>query len=359
MTLSGDRRWVADAIATLTDDAERTGPTPVESFPLPDWGLRLVLKDESRHHTGGLKHRVVRELYRYALACGHLAPGRTVVQASDGGAAVAGAYFAHLLGLPFVAVLPGDPDPAKASLVEQWGGRAEFTSPPLAIYGEAHRLAGQLGGYHLDHLALAERAVDWRATSIADELFSQLSEPPRWVVVGAGTGATSAALGRHIRVHGLPTRLAVVDPERSAYFPGWATGSADYATGMPSRIEGIGRPRMEPGFIPDLADLVLPVPDAASVAAARLLREVTGLPVGGSSGTNLWGAVELLARMRARGERGTVATLIADADDRHLRTYHDEEWARTRELDPTPHDATLRQFLADGTWPSRSGAPHP
>ncbi|MFC4894881.1 pyridoxal-phosphate dependent enzyme [Streptosporangium amethystogenes subsp. fukuiense] len=125
-----------------------------------------------------------------------------------------------------------------------------------------------------------------------------------WVVTGAGTGATSATLGQWIQSHGESCRVAVADPENSAYFPGWTLDLPDYGTGMPSRIEGIGRPRVEPGFRPDLVDLVVPVPDAASVAAARHVREVTGLPVGASSGTALWAALELVDRMRARGENG-------------------------------------------------------
>ncbi|WP_397544928.1 pyridoxal-phosphate dependent enzyme [Saccharopolyspora pogona] len=101
--------------------------------------------------------------------------------------------------------------------------------------------------------------------------------PPVWIVLGAGTGASSRAVGRYLRYHGFPTRVAVVDPEQSAYFPGWATNCADYATGMPSSIEGIGRPRMEPAFDAASVDPVIPVPDVASVAAMRYFAATTGL----------------------------------------------------------------------------------
>ncbi|MFJ2034139.1 pyridoxal-phosphate dependent enzyme [Streptosporangium sp. NPDC087985] len=207
-----------------------------------------------------------------------------------------------------------------------------------------HRLARALF-----RQAIAAGQVVEGATVV--ELFGQVGECPRWVVVGAGTGATSAAVGRHLRSHDLPGRLAVVDPENSAYFPGWASGAADYSTGMPSRIEGIGRPRMEPGFAPDLVDLVVPVPDAASVAAARQVRQVTGLAVGGATGANVWGALELITRMRARGIRGDVVTVIGDAGPRHLRTCHDDTWAEDRGLDWRPHAARLERLLdGGGLW---------
>ena len=45
---------------------------------------------------------------------------------------------------------------------------------------------------------------------------------PAWIVVGAGTGGTSATIGRYLRYRGLATRLAVVDPEGSAFLPAYA-----------------------------------------------------------------------------------------------------------------------------------------
>jgi cysteine synthase A len=176
-----------------------------------------------------------------------------------------------------------------------------------------------------------------------------------WVVAGAGTGATVASLGRHIRYHGLETRLAVVDPENSAYYQGWITGAHDYATGMPSRVEGIGRPRMEPGFLPSLVDLMLPVPDAASAAGARAVRAATGRAAGGSTGANLWGALHLVARMREQGTGGTVVSLVCDAGDRQLRTWHDDGWVAGRGLDPAPWAAVIDRFLATGRWDAPGG----
>ncbi len=49
---------------------------------------------------------------------------------------------------------------------------------------------------------------------------------PSWIVVGAGTGGTSATIGRFIRYRGHPTRLCVVDPENSAFFPAYARAAA-------------------------------------------------------------------------------------------------------------------------------------
>ncbi|WP_440099040.1 PLP-dependent cysteine synthase family protein [Streptosporangium sp. H16] len=334
--------WATEAIERLDEEMAQVGHTPLRSFPLPDdWGVRLWLKDESVQPTGGLKHRLARALFTAAIATGRIMEGTPVVDAAGGAMAIAQAYFARLLDLPYTAVMP---EGSRGEGVEQLGGTCRYVHPPLAVYDEAAGLAEQLGGCYLDYYASAA-TVDWRGGSLAEELFGQADRCPAWIVVGASTGATSAAVGRHLRDHRLPGRLAVVDPENSAYFPGWATGADDYATGMPSRIEGIGRPRMEPGFVASLVDLVVPVPDAASVAAARRVREVTGLAVGAATGTNLWGALELAVRMRDRDIRGEVVTVIGDAGERHLRTCHDDAWAQGRGLDWRAYAARLARML--------------
>ena len=144
------------------------------------------------------------------------------------------------------------------------------------MYDEADRLAAERGGHYLDQFTYAERATDWRGNNnIAESIFEQMAlerhPVPAWIVVGAGTGGTSATIGRYCRYRRHPTRLCVVDPEGSAFYAGWpATPSA--VTGRPSHIEGIGRPRVEPSFVPDVVDRMIRVPDAASVAAMRLVR---------------------------------------------------------------------------------------
>ena len=100
---------------------------------------------------------------------------------------------------------------------------------PGQIYQVAAELAAGTGGHYLDQFTYAERATDWRGNNnIAESMFAQLSrEPfpvPAWVVVGAGTGGTSATIGRYLRLQKYPTRLCVVDPENSAFCRGWLDG---------------------------------------------------------------------------------------------------------------------------------------
>ncbi|WP_106397803.1 L-cysteine desulfhydrase Cds1 [Actinocorallia populi] len=344
------RAWIAEAIRRVEADNNRSADTHLHVFPLPpEWGIDLYLKDESVHPTGSLKHRLARSLFLYALSSGWITEGTTVIEASSGSTAVSEAYFARLLGLPFVAVMPRSTSPEKIALIEFQGGRCHFVDDPASIYAEAGRLAERTGGHYLDQFTYAERATDWRANNnIAASIFEQLAlEPhpePAWIVVSAGTGGTAATIGRYVRYRRHQTRLAVVDPEGSAFYDSWVSG--DTALTAPgSRIEGIGRPRVEPSFLPSVIDRMYRVPDAASIACMRWTSEVTGRSVGGSTGTNVWGALQVIGEMRERGEQGSVVTLICDGGERYTHTYLSDAWLAGQGLDLAPYLAELRALL--------------
>lgn len=350
------RAWVREAVRLLEADANRSADTHLHVFPLPaEWGIDLYLKDESVHPTGSLKHRLARSLLLYGLVNGRIGPATVLVEASSGSTAVSEAYFARMLGLEFVTVVPRKTSQQKIDLIEFYGGRCHFVDVPPAMYSEAERLAAECGGHYLDQFTYAERATDWRGNNnIAESVFSQLRDErhpvPAWIVVGAGTGGTSATFGRYVRYRRHPTGIAVVDPENSAYFGAWETGVTDYETGMPSRIEGIGRPRVEPSFVPEVIDEMIRVPDAASLAAIRFLRERTGHWAGGSTGTNLCGAFALISRMLQRGERGSVVTLLCDSGERYTHTYYDDDWLAEHGFELRAQLAAMDDFLRTGRY---------
>ncbi len=158
----------------------------------------------------------------------------------------------------------------------------------------------------MDQFTYAERATDWRGNNnIAESIYAQLAlerhPVPTWIVVGAGTGGTSATIGRYARYRRLPTKLCVVDPEDSAFWPAYRSRRLDACApaGAPGSRASAG-PRVEASFLPAVVDRMVQVPDAASLAAMRAGSAVLGRRVGGSTGTNLWGAFGLIAR-DARG----------------------------------------------------------
>ncbi|MBD8607383.1 PLP-dependent cysteine synthase family protein [Aeromicrobium sp. CFBP 8757] len=358
-TSTESRDWIAEAIRRVDADANRSADTHLHVLPIPVPGIDLYLKDESVHPTGSLKHRLARSLFLYALCNGWIGPGSTVIEASSGSTAVSEAFFARLIGLPFVAVMPSSTSREKIALIEFYGGRCHLVDDPGTVYDVARDLADETGGHYMDQFTYAERATDWRGNNnIAESIFDQLSaEPhpcPTWIVVSAGTGGTSATIGRFVRYRRFDTRVAVADPENSAFYGGWETDSSDVTTDRPSRIEGIGRMRVEPSFVGGVIDDMVKVPDAASIATMRWVSAILGRLVGGSTGTNVWASLQLIGDMRDEGREGSVVTLLCDGGERYEQTYYDDAWLAAKGIDIAPYAAALDEFASTGVLPAVS-----
>ena len=346
-----DRSWTALAVQRLEADSRRSADTHLMKLPLSG-PVDLYLKDESTHPTGSLKHRLARSLFLYALCNGWIGPATTVVEASSGSTAVSEAYFARLIGVPFVAVMSRATSPAKIALIEREGGRCHLIDDPAAVSDVAAQLAAELDGHFLDQFTYAERATDWRGNNnIAESTLAQMAlEPhpiPSWIVVGAGTGGTAATFGRYLRLRGTSTRLCVVDPEGSAFLPAY---QGRVAAGVASRIEGIGRPRVEPSFVPSVVDRMLGVPDGASVATMRFLNHRLGISAGPSTGTNVFGALRLACEMCADHAAGSIVTLMCDSSARYTATYDDDAWLKEQGIDISPYPSVVERAWDGKVW---------
>jgi cysteine synthase len=340
----------------IAADFRRSADTHMLPVHLPACpGIALYLKDESSHVTGSLKHRLARALYLYALANGYLHEGTLVVEASSGSTAISEAYFARMLGLSFVAVVPATTSKEKIALIESFGGRCHIVHDPKTVYAVAAGIAADARGHYMDQFTFAERATDWRGNNnIAETIFKQLSEEvhpvPQWIVVGSGTGGTATTIGRYIRYQGHATQLCVVDPEHSVTFDYFRTGDASLTLDCGSGVEGIGRPRVEPSFTPTVVDRMIKVPDAASYAAMFFVYKLLGRRTGPSTGTNLWGAFALIAEMMRTGRKGSVVTLICDSGERYLQTYYNDVWMAQKKVDLRRWRRQLAEFHETGTW---------
>ena len=351
-----DREWSRRAMTVLEGDGRRSADTHLVKPIFPGLkGISVYLKDESTHPTGSLKHRLARSLFLYGICNGRIREGTTLVEASSGSTAVSEAYFANLLDLPFIAVMPQTTSAQKIEAIRRFGGHCHFVDAPGEVYDTAARLAAEAGGYYLDQFTYAERATDWRGNNnIAESIFAQMGAEahrvPRWVVMSAGTGGTAATIGRYIRYRNLDTRLCVVDVEHSAFFDAYHGGGRGSRCETPSRIEGVGRPRVEPSFVPEVIDHMIKIPDAASIAAMRVLSGRLFRRVGGSTGTNFYALCLIAAELMKTGEEGSLVSLICDSGERYAATYYDDAWLAAQGIDIGPHCETIERFLDTGVF---------
>ena len=220
----------------------------------------------------------------------------------------------------------------KIALIEQFGGSCHLLVDHASeVYEAAEQLAGRTNGHYMDQFTYAERATDWRGNNnIAESIF----EP-----AGPG-GAPDPSLDRGGRRHRRhqrhhrplpplppphhgarrrrPGELSVL-PRRLASRRAAGQPTRPWPLDVPSRIEGIGRARLEPSFVPVVIDHMVHgpgrgfggghAPSAATTPACH---------AGPSTGTNLWGVWQLIAEMhRQRAAAAVLSSLICDGGDRY------------------------------------------
>ena len=115
--------------------------------------------------------------------------------------------------------------------------------------------------------------------------------------------------------------------------------------GCASRIEGIGRPRVEPSFVPSVIDRMIAVEDAGSIGAMRALSDALGRRVGGSTGTNVWACARIAQEMAAAGAPGSIVTLLCDGGDRYSHTYYNDAWLAERGVEWRAEADRVASFL--------------
>ena len=90
---------------------------------------------------------------------------------------------------------------------------------------------------------------------------------------------------------------------------------------------------------------MIEVPDTDSVAAMRSLTALLGRKVGPSTGTNFVGMLTLAQEMRQQQQQGSILSLLCDAGERYLPTYHDPAWVESRIGDCSAAQQRLQTLL--------------
>jgi cysteine synthase A len=171
-------------------------------------------------------------------------------------------------------------------------------------------------------------------------------------VASAGTGGTLATIGRYVHYCRHDTRVCGVDAEHSVFFDHYVSGDSQLTLERGSRIEGIGRPRVEASFVPGAMDAMVKVPDVWSLGAMHALSVRLARRVGGSTGTNLVAALACAQGLRNRGVGGSVVTLLCDDGQRYLHSYFDDDWLRQNDLECGAQSDAVGALIDRGEWPA-------
>ena len=297
-------------------------------------GCEILGKAELLNPGGSVKDRAALYIVQDAEKRGTLKPGGTVVEGTAGNTGIGLAHICAARGYRCVIVIPDNQSQEKMELLRVLGAEVRPVPPkPYKDPDNYQKIAGRLAeatpnaiwANQFDNVV--NRQAHYETTG--PEIWRDTGGRVDAFVSAVGTGGTLAGVARYLKERDPKVRIVLADPQGSALYAWKKTGRLE-ASGS-SITEGIGTTRITANFEGTPVDDAVQVDDRTAVAMVyRLLRE-EGLFVGGSTGINVAGAVEVA---RALGPGHTIVTLLCDRGSLYFKRLFNADWLREKGLSP-------------------------
>jgi N-(2-amino-2-carboxyethyl)-L-glutamate synthase len=288
----------------------------------------IWLKLEGHNPGGSCKDRTALSLIA-SLEQNHKLPeGSVVVESTSGNLGIGLSWICNAKGYKFLAVIDPKLTLENRQRLERLGAQLEQVDR-----------ADRAGGYLITRL---ERVRELLATSgkylwtnqysnpanplahyrtTGPEIYEQTDGKADAVFVPVSTGGTIAGIGAFFRKKKLSAQIIGVD----------AVGSMVFSNTSGRRhLPGIGSSRKSEFLTPNLYDHHLLVSDGRAIAFCRLLDEVYGLKLGGSSGAAVAACAEYLTNFP---DAEYPVCMCPDRGENYESSIYDEAWIKGHRID--------------------------
>lgn len=323
-----------------SDLANAVGNTPLIKLRRvsEETGCTILGKAEFLNPGQSVKDRAALYIIRDAIERGTLKPGGTIVEGTAGNTGIGLALVGASMGFKTVIVIPETQSQEKKDMLRLAG--AELVQVPAAPYKNpnnyvrySERLANELAKTEPDGAIWAnqfDNVANRRAhiETTGPEIWSQTDGKVDGFVAAVGSGGTLAGCAEYLQPKGV--KIGLADPMGAALHSFYTTGTL--ASEGSSISEGIGQGRITAnleGFTPDHS---YQVTDEEALPIVFDLLANEGLCLGGSSGINIAGAVNLA---RDLGPGHTIVTILCDYGTRYQSKLYNPDFLKSKGL-PVP-----------------------
>ena len=294
------------------------GSTPMVKLNklVPQEAGHVFVKLENLNLGGSIKSRSAFNMIKAAEEVGKLTSDSIIVEPSSGNQGIGVAMIAAIKGYKARIVMPETMSEERGKLIKAYG--AEVVLSPVGkdiketfenCIGVAYKMAEEDSRVVIlqQFENPANPEIHEEATGV--EILEQIEGPIDAFVAAIGTGGTITGIGRVLRKAYPNILIYAVEPAKAAVLSGGEITS--------HKQQGIGD-----GFIPQVLDQtvydgVITVEDEQALKTARDLARREGILAGISSGSNVWGAIQVAKQLGA-GKK--VVTIIPDTGERYLST---------------------------------------
>jgi cystathionine beta-synthase len=286
-------------------------------------GCEILAKCEFLNAGGSVKDRIGKRMLLEAEQAGRIKPGDTLIEPTSGNTGIGLALAAAVRGYRMLITMPEKMSREKQVVLEALGAEiirtpteAAFDSPESHI-SVARQLQETIPNSHILDQYKNPQNPQVHFDETAVEILEQCDGKLDYFVAGAGTGGTITGVGRRLKEEVPSVKIVGVDPVGSIL--------AGPAPVQNYKVEGIGY-----DFVPDVLDRSIvdewvKTEDRESFLLARQLIRREGMLVGGSSGSAMYGALQVARR---EGPDKRIVVLLPDSVRNYMTKFMDDTWMK-------------------------------
>ena len=274
----------------------------------------LLAKLEFFNPIASVKDRIGVAMIESLEAAGRIAPGKnTLVEPTSGNTGIALAFAAASKGYKLILTMPETMSLERRKMLALLGAELVLTEGAKGMKGaiaKADELAASIEGAVIPQQFENPANPEIHRKTTAEEIWNDTKGSVDILISGIGTGGTITGVGQVLKQRKPGIHVVAVEPEASPVLSGGQPG--------PHKIQGIGA-----GFAPKILDThiydeIVTVSNEDSVANARLVARLEGVPVGISSGAALQAATIIGSRPENAGK--DMVVIIPSFAERYLST---------------------------------------
>jgi len=293
----------------------------------------IYVKVEYMNPSGSIKDRIAKYMFEELEKSGKLTPGGTVVENSSGNTASSVAMVAAIKGYKAILVVPDKCSFEKQNTLKAFGAQLVVApskvhpDSPLHYENAAKRIAALIpGSVRLDQYNNPlNTEAHYRTTG--PEIWNQTNGKIDYLVAGASTGGTVSGTGKYLKEKSEGrVKVVISDPLGSCLYNFKKTGSfqlGEQEKGKSTQIEGIGKNYRVDNMDFNVIDDAVKVTDREAFMTAQRLAREEGLLCGGSSGANVWSAMQIA---KTCTKPTVIVAILPDGGVKYLTKIFNPVW---------------------------------
>lgn len=303
-------------------------------------GCEIYGKAEFLNPGGSIKDRTALGIIRAAELKGDLKPGGTIFEGTAGNTGIGLTILANTLGYKSVVVMPMTQSREKIDSLELFG--AELHLVPAASYNDPNHYTNISKRLCEEHNTnnpgsaiwanqfnnTANRDIHYETTG--QEIWDQTNNKVDGFICAVGTGGTLAGVAKKLREKNHDIQIGIADPYGSSLYNFYKNGKLKSEGN--SITEGIGISHVTDNLIDTEIDHAFQINDKEALPYIFDLLQFEGLCLGGSSGINIAGAVNLAKKL---GPGHTIVTILCDYGTRYQSKIFNPVFLENKNL-PVP-----------------------